>query len=247
MAKVPTGKDDRPTVDVAISHCGELVQRSRAVTRTSTATTPSDSVDRGRDKRRRSESHPGASSSPRPRLRDERGEERGVPRDLIPPSGMKKQRRRSDHEIDGTLRGRRRQRSCSKGKLPDVFSRDPSSNSNHRRSPSPSRSHARRSDEGSDSRDGSGYEAGFRRRRRSLPNHYDRLRRAGRSDERVVRAEESSDTPRRRRDARSGQARRHDKSERLGDGPSSSEAAGASGGNIVYKGRGSMKYREQNR
>lgn len=225
-----------------ISSCGELERRKKVDIHASgniakrSQEVPSDSRDRGRRKRRRSRSggrHESGphSRSPRQTTHNERRETSRTPSATPPPQG-KRGRRSSDFKIDENLRGRERRRA---GVQEDVSA----DRKEHRRSRSPSRplphEHSRSPDY---------------RRRRSLPNHYERreARSRHRDDEESLREQEL-----RREDGRdrfhgadrqhaSNRQSWHNSNGRLGGNAWEDQG---DGDQIKFKGRGSMKYRER--
>jgi peptidyl-prolyl isomerase G (cyclophilin G) len=232
MAKVQVDKDDKPMVDVIVSRCGELERKTK--TATSLAVPGKDhnasSTSRGRHKRRHSATPERSPSPSRGHTRESgsrhRHRHRRHRRDDSPSSESRKSitppdsfatRRRSEAAPDHNLRGRRRNRSRSPSKTPVEETDEVSP---------PAREYRKRSSPPSRPRSKSpGY-----RRQRSLPNQY----RDWREEERIRRAELERD----------GDRYMDDSSGRLGGG---GEWDDGGGDGVKYKGRGAMKYKEQQR
>jgi peptidyl-prolyl isomerase G (cyclophilin G) len=233
MAKVEVDKDDKPLVEVLVSHCGELERKKK--TTTSLAVPAKDhaaaSTSRGRHKRRHS-STPERSPSPsrghtresgsrhRHRHRRHRRDDSSsaVSRDSItPPAKAEHHKRRSEGSPDHNLRGRPRNRSNSRSKSPiaEINEASPPPRQYRKRSSPPSRPRSK----------SPGY-----RRQRSLPNQY----RDWREEERLRVAELERD----------GDRYVEDSSGRLGGGGGWDDPGG---NGVKYKGRGAMKFKEHQR
>lgn len=245
MAKVDVDKNDRPIEPVLIARCGELERKSKpAVSVASTHT----SDDRGRQRPAHSRSR---SQTP--------------PRRMM--GKMLNKRRTSDQVVDEGLRGRPKRRSESGSRSVseaiDSDSGSPTHKHKRKRSKSPSRgAEVREEKSGSQS-------PRSRRRRRSLPNQYhgDRYERdglrngvdGGRDRDRdgeKDRGQKYAGHDRRRDEYHSGSRRREQyqrnapRAGRLDDGRLGGDPyadSNSSEGGIVFKGRGSMKYREPDR
>lgn len=221
MAKVPVDSKDRPLTEIIISHCGELERRKKAPIPPSQHQTST----RGRRHPTRS---PSSSRSPSPHGHHNKT---ALPSSRPP-------RRKSDFALDETRRGRTLTRSPS----PHALSPSPP-RKRRKRSLPPSRSHSRHS-------------RSPHLRRRHTKSRSRSLRREKRG----------RDEGRGRREADATNARyngRHDGHERGfrsagywdrdderdgfnghgGDGRL--DDPGDLGGNVKFKGRGSMKYREK--
>ena len=238
-------KSDRPVEDVLVTHCGELERRKKKTAdRQSEDLAPNESLGRGRRKRRHSahkDSEPSRSPS---RHKDVHHRDRAVLRSSS--SHGSHHHRRSDHAVDETLRGRTRHYSCARshGKSPpaekDGYEQSPRRKA-RRRSPPPSR----------DEPAGSGSTSPGYRRRRSLPNHYER-RKVGTANwghnaeaglKEFDRDRDRDPTRERHRGALA--ENRSIGSGRLGG--DHDEDGGMNRSGITFKGRGNMKFRELTR
>lgn len=291
MASIPVDKSDRPTVDVLISHCGELERRTKlpgapapgGLVRNST-------VERGRRKRRRSSANGSTATSRSRSASPSRGHTRhsasrhrhhhrkhhrhSSSDSISPPANRGPgHRRRSDASPDHNLRGRPRLRSKSPRQRSPIAEYGENGSTDdrprtrdeyrerdghdirgprlhgRRRSPPPSR-------HDSPEQDGADDDSAAHRRQRSLPNQYrggagreDRWARNGRGGNRV-------DEEALRREEWERERGRFDdwgSEGRLGGGGSWGDEGRLGGGGepavpgdgIIYKGRGSMKYRER--
>ncbi|KAK5165344.1 hypothetical protein LTR04_001294, partial [Oleoguttula sp. CCFEE 6159] len=269
IAKVDVDNKDRPLDPVLIAHCGELERRTRPAAQPS-STIQNTAQDRGREKQRRS-----PSKTRSPSFND------GAPQRshaASPPKESDQHRRRSDNNLDSTLRGRPRQRSRhrsrSRAHSPVPDQKSLSHRRYRKRSRSPSRSPVHSHSRSRSPR---------YRRRRSLPNHYDR-RRTGEGDNSD--RDGGKDKDRKRGGYREGYRNRDEEARlgadeverdggaeryagvretyayrsrgdgklgggggagRLGGGGAAGDRGGGTEGEIKFKGRGSMKYRERER
>ncbi|KAF2433550.1 hypothetical protein EJ08DRAFT_583736 [Tothia fuscella] len=223
MAKVHVDREDKPLVDVIVSHCGELERKKK---QGSNLMVPeketSSSTSRGRHKRRRSTSPDRSPSPSRGHGRESgsrhRRHHRQHDRDLTsasPPAV--KNRRRGETSPDHNLRGRPKQRSRSRSKspIPEKTDATPEKKHHRKRSPPPSRPRSK---------------SPSYRRQRSLPNQYNNN---WREEEGLRRSEQERD----------GDRYMQNPSGRLGGGDRRDDGGG--GGEVKYKGRGAMKFREQ--
>ncbi|KAI9688621.1 MAG: hypothetical protein M1820_010222 [Bogoriella megaspora] len=232
MASVQVDDDDRPVTPLLIAHCGELERRKKLPERQESSRNIASAIednDRGRRKRRRT-----TSRSPSP---DD---------EISRKPHHKRDRRRSDLEMDSTLRGRATRRGGSESISPfpedgNEKRRRKHRRPHHRRSQSPSRGAAQTHTEDDV------YE---RRRQRSLPNQY-------REEDRQL--EDRRDRGDSRRDGgyrerRGGydswRGRDLDRRDKWRDRGQDEGRLGGTGdeavseGGIRFKGRGTMKYRE---
>ncbi|KAF2763031.1 hypothetical protein EJ05DRAFT_447487 [Pseudovirgaria hyperparasitica] len=252
ISKVNVDDNDKPYTPVLISHCGELERRKKQDPRPTEQ--PSHTTEeRGREKRRRTSS-PSRSPSPSRAHKSHhhhRKHRHTSSRSITPPAKHAKDRRRSDATIDHNLRGRPRERSADRSRSPARDGTSPVQRHQRKRSPSPSRPRSPSAEH---------------RRQRSLPNQYNRHDRQsnydrhgrGRDEGRYRRRDEDMPRQEERRWG-SGRNRFADPGDgRLGGGGGGGGGSGGGGGyddrrdtadgdGIVYKGRGSMKYREKGR
>lgn len=249
IAKLDVDDDDCPKEDVIVSHCGELERRKKvpATTASGFSTPGYSSDDRGRKRRHRSISRDRRSKS-RSSSRDGRGARRDTSRtpSISPKPPQKRDRRRSDAELDETRRGRvRKQSPRRKDRSPPPTikeGREGERSDRPPRGPSPSRDPRRREEELEDYR-----------RRRSLPNQYERRRehegyRGGqdrRRDDRDRRGGgryNDNFNHDRGGGGQYGGRPRDDNSGRLGAEDFGDDSGS---GTVKLKGRGMMKYRER--
>lgn len=253
LAKLRTDKNDCPEEAVIITKCGELV-RQKNIPKSSAPQSAieeysADDARTGRKRQRRSSTSPSTSRSSsshslitRQDSQSNKKQHRrssGTPQDID--DLRKHHRRRSDHKIDETRRGRERHMSFN---IPlDEDSETPNAKALRRRSPSPSRGQwPQRS--GSD--DG-------HRRRPSLPNQY---RRSNGKFDNYFREDDRRRNNDKYRDPTDRQAghgaydtngtygmyhRSGEEDSRLGGGGSHGEDANQ----VQLKGRGMMKYSER--
>jgi len=258
ISKADVDKDDKPLKPILIAHCGELERRRSSKKLKDDygledALPAAASTSRGRRKRRRSGS-PSRSPSPsrghtrrsgsrhrRPHRKHRYTRDRSSSRDSSrrprreeEEEEQKGRRRRSDASPDHNLRGRMRRRSQAHSVVDeevDGSTGEEGRRGGRKRGQPPSRQSPV---------EGGGGSPVFRRRR-SLPNQY-----GERGGERGSEREYD-----RHREGKAG-------SERLGGGDEGRLGGGGGGGDadwdgdgggdgIVYKGRGSMKFREQRR
>ncbi|KAL9121915.1 MAG: hypothetical protein Q9187_001532 [Circinaria calcarea] len=269
LAKVKVDKNDRPFEDVLISRCGELERRQKKPTVASQADfgvgvrgKSYASSDRGRKRVNRSPS-PNRSSSESMASSHGHHKHRKQFRKSTSPSFplTSSNRRRSDTEIDETRRGRALTRSPSPSALKDTSTQSPVQR-NHRRERSPSRSKSRRDFPSPRLRR---QHTRSRSRSRSFQNAYrpaggqkrrmdedqfcredgKRDRRSGRF-EGVIEQGHGSRSGNRNGGLRECEQRQGD----YGYNGSTSGRLGVGngddiGGEVQFKGRGSMKYRER--
>ncbi|KAL9083252.1 MAG: hypothetical protein Q9165_008605 [Trypethelium subeluteriae] len=267
MAKIDVDNDDRPLTPLLIAHCGELERRKKQ-TQPPASTKPGLSAikdtdhDRGRRKRRRTSTSSSGSRSSASSMAH------------LKVKQSKRDRRRSDHSLDSTLRGRALKRGATDSISPVLEEEDEG-----RRKKQKHKKHVRGA---SPSRGSEGEKQG--RRRSSLPNqdYHDRpgeRKGEGRTDEKRGREQEwtkrddrdfgvgrrthrdrgsewsrDEDVRNRGREVESedmrqgysGRDRRFDRGSRWQDeGRLGGPSEEASEGGIRFKGRGSMKYREK--
>ncbi|KAK4499333.1 hypothetical protein PRZ48_009846 [Zasmidium cellare] len=222
IAKVRVDKDDRPTVPVLVSRCGELERKQKQRDSKHEDAVPEKSSD---DRGRRRKSDQNQSS-------DEM--------DASPPPERRRKRRQSDNVVDEGIRGRPRLRSLSRSPSNPIMEEDdeesPAEMHKRKRSPSPSR-HTDRRDEN----------ATYERRRRSLPNQYNERR-----DRRHVEEDRYRPSPRREDHGYAGHRREDDRyrpsKNRFHDEgrlDNSGRLSGSGSGDhapVKFKGRGVMKY-----
>ncbi|KAL9600328.1 MAG: hypothetical protein Q9219_003278 [cf. Caloplaca sp. 3 TL-2023] len=242
MAKVSVDKKDRPLVEIIISHCGELEQRSKPTTALQISSSkpkrinqPFKERNNGKDRRHSSSASSTASSSRSPSPPQRRQYRR---HSLSP-------RRKNDAE----LKENRRDLTTTRPISPCENSSDspPRHGRQRGRDPLPSRSRSPRRSGSPNSRrrairkdETAGYDRGSRRLdQRSTTNSYQRKRDEGknRGPTEYGHAKEYSGRPRNDRQERSRSGRYDDG--RLGGGNQDEEPG------IKFKGRGSMKYRER--
>lgn len=231
IAKVAVDKNDMPTEPVLVSRCGELEKKQKqkhkhdSVRDIQALESPGD--DRGR--RRKSD------------ISDDE-----MDTGTTPPRTGRRSRRQSDSVIDEGLRGRPRARSNSQSASKAIEEEDESSDTSattlhkRKRSPSPSRHMDRREEHADDTE----------RRRRSLPNQYrdrngdtDRYRPSPRRDDQRHAGRRDNNRYRPSRDHHPDTGRL-DHDGRLGGGGYDS---GQPDTPVKFKGRGVMKYRENDR
>ncbi|PIA93174.1 Peptidyl-prolyl cis-trans isomerase 1 [Cercospora beticola] len=232
ISKVAVDKTDTPVEPVLVSRCGELERKNKQ--KRDSIQDARAAQTNGAERGRRRKSDPSDDEM-----------DTGTP----PPKIGRRSRRQSDNVIDEGLRGRPRARSNSRSASNPIEEEDenaehsPAAKHKRKRSQSPSR-HMDRREEG----------AGSERRRRSLPNQYrdrdgrdyndsDRYRPSPRRHDYKHAGRRGDDRYRPSRDRRHDDGRLNSNDGRLGGG--SSEAYGDAP--VKFKGRGAMKYRENDR
>lgn len=267
IAKVEVDRSDRPIQDILITHCGELEQRKKPTAAQSSVSTIKSGDNKHPGTLKRGRKRMQSSHSPRwSASRSHSGSAAGRPENRrkyhkqspLPEAGPG--RRRSDIEIDETRRGRARTRSPSAGSsnrngplkerhADRKRNLSPSRSRSRPRSPSPHlrRRHTR-------SRDRSPVSRGPRnrhnyhsqRRDESWIRKEEQEREGGEDRYHGVIEDEYSRNRRRPADyyRQEGQVRCHNGGGRFGGGGGGGEN---DAGEVKFKGRGSMKYREKKR
>lgn len=239
MSKVDVDSDDKPHTAVLVTHCGELERRKKPQSVRGT-NSHSTSEERGRGTRRPSDSR---SPSQDRRRRSDRNTRRSSSDSITPPPARKKHRTRSDATIDHNLRGRPRERSTDRSRSPLPLRTDGSPVHKHRRarSPPPSRPRSKSRSRSPDVRRQTGLSD--QHGRRDHRGYHDRREWGGGQRDYRRRDEDELRKVERRREGNRGRYRESNDG-RLGGG-AFDEYGDEGGDGIVYKGRGSMKYREQ--
>ncbi|KXS98976.1 hypothetical protein AC578_4976 [Pseudocercospora eumusae] len=236
ISQVAVDKNDRPVEPVLVARCGEL-ERKKKQKHDSIHDTLAQTQADERGRRRKS---------------DGSGDEMDTTPDHRPLNG-RRSRRQSDNVVDEGLRGRPRLRSVSRSPSHPIEEESESmSDAEHspvkkhkrKRSPSPSR-HLDRRDEG----------AQFERRRRSLPNQYDRQARRDPEGDRYRPSPRRDDNYKHAAGHRGGNDKyrpsrdrdRYQDENRLGDGRLGGGGYDDYDPPVKFKGRGVMKYREPGR
>ena len=148
IATVDVDKSDRPVESVIVTHCGELERRKRATAtpQVHSKTSARDEAhktrsDRGRKRTKSSRFGSPSTSLSRSDASSDRPSRKKHHKDhTSPKSPAEKPRRRSDVQIDETRRGRAQSRSQSPHGL--KFKTSPAGHRRRKRSISPSRSHS---------------------------------------------------------------------------------------------------------
>ena len=277
IAEVQTDKNDVPIQPVLVSRCGELEKKTRQrqdptgnvngnepgrrrksrisaeelddVDESRTGTTPPVEFEKvpGVPRARRRKSDHSGDDRGRRRKSDISGDEMDT--GSTPPQDGRRSRRQSDNMLDEGLRGRPRARSKSRSASNPIEEEDESSDHSptkmhkRKRSPSPSR-HMDRRDESAEPE----------RRRRSLPNQYrnrnddtDRYRPSPRRNEHRHAGRRDDNRYRPSRDRYGDSGRLNDDGRLGGGGGGGGGYDGHQDAPVKFKGRGVMKYRENDR